>query len=661
MRLPTGRFLLALPLAPVLAWITLVALTLPEVAVAAVIPVDTTADELNADGDCSLREALVAANSDAPVSGCPAGSGADTIELPAGTYFLTIAGFAEDAAATGDLDVNSDVTFVGTGSEPAIIDGSNILDRVIHMGPLVPGLTAYAVTFDNIVITGGNGGLLGAGLYIAGGTATTQIIDSRVEFNHSGLSGGGIYKSSGSLGTLEIFGSIVEGNTSVDRGAGLAIAGGGSTLIEDSLFRDNVDQGLGGNVAGGGAIHVGSSSPVTIRRSTFIGNETGENGGAIATTFGGGVIENSTFTLNTAAGVGGALSCGKPTIPSCGVQVRSSTFHLNTAANGGGIADPYSPGHVALRNSIVAGNDSIGTAPDLSGFWVSNGHNLIGNGDGATVQTPDATDLVGSGGSPIDPDLGLLTAYGDTTLGYPPNVQSPAFNSGLTPFSEDQRGEPRPAGPAADRGAIEAPFYSIALYLDFGADAGTPNDVFGAAAGSDGQWQTLGLGMTDELTSAYGYPTGVSVNVQSETDTDSEAVPGTVDRERLFNDSIRSCAGPATWSLDFAELPDGQYTLFFYAPADPLYPSGGIGVDGDVIAGIPGGTLFLIEDVSYQTRIANVSGGTLSLTGEFFFNCVGLAGVQLLPEPGFGAALVLGAFALTGLSAPRRDRDRGRS
>lgn len=661
MRFHAGRFLLVLSLATVLTWITLVALAFPEVAVAAVIPVNTTADELNSDGDCSLREALVAANSDSPVSGCPAGSGADTIELPAGTYFLTIAGFAEDAAATGDLDVNSDVTFLGTDAQPAVIDGSNILDRVIHMGPLLPGFTPYAVTFENMVITGGNGNLLGAGLYIAGGAATTEIIDSRIEFNHAGLSGGGIYKSSGSVGTLTISGSIVEGNTSVNRGAGLAIAGGGSTVVEDSLFRDNVDQGLGGNAAGGGAIHVGSSSPVTIRRSTFIGNQTGENGGAIATSFGGGVIENSTFTLNTAGGVGGALSCGKPSIPSCGVQVRSSTFHLNTAANGGGVADPYSPGHVGIRNSIVAGNDSIGTAPDLSGFWVSYGHNLIGNGDGATVQTPDATDLIGSGGSPIDPDLGLLSAYGETSLGYQPNITSPAFERGLTPLTEDQRGEPRPAGLTADRGAIEAPFYSMALYLDFGADAGTPNDVFGAAAGSDGQWQTLGLGVTDELTSAYGYATGVSVNVQSETDTDFETGPGTVDRERLFNDSIRSCAGPATWSLDFAELPDGQYTLYFYAPANPLYPSGGIGVDGDVIAGIPGGTLFLIEDVSYQTRFANVSGGTLALTGEFFFNCVGLAGVQVLPEPGFGGALLLGVFALAGLSTRPHVRARGRS
>ena len=56
---------------------------------AATINVTTTADELNSDGDCSLREAVRAANTDATVDACPAGSGTDTIIVPAGDYVLT--------------------------------------------------------------------------------------------------------------------------------------------------------------------------------------------------------------------------------------------------------------------------------------------------------------------------------------------------------------------------------------------------------------------------------------------------------------------------------------------------------------------------------------------------------------------------------------------
>ncbi|MBL8093191.1 MAG: CSLREA domain-containing protein, partial [Anaerolineales bacterium] len=73
------------------------------------ITVTTTTDELNADGDCSLREAIVAANTNTAVDACPAGSGADTITLPAGTFTLSLAGINENAAATGDLDIVDDL------------------------------------------------------------------------------------------------------------------------------------------------------------------------------------------------------------------------------------------------------------------------------------------------------------------------------------------------------------------------------------------------------------------------------------------------------------------------------------------------------------------------------------------------------------------------
>ncbi|HTP07954.1 MAG TPA: CSLREA domain-containing protein, partial [Anaerolineae bacterium] len=67
------------------------------------IVVNTTADELTTDGNCSLREAIMAANTNAAVDACTAGSGADTIVLPAGTYLISIAGANENANLTGDF------------------------------------------------------------------------------------------------------------------------------------------------------------------------------------------------------------------------------------------------------------------------------------------------------------------------------------------------------------------------------------------------------------------------------------------------------------------------------------------------------------------------------------------------------------------------------
>src|SRR5919198_4947983 len=74
------------------------------------------------DSDCSLREAVLAAN---------AGSGGDTIHVPAGHYRLTIPGPDEDSGASGDLDVTQDVTIEGDGARWTMIDaegGDRVFD-----------------------------------------------------------------------------------------------------------------------------------------------------------------------------------------------------------------------------------------------------------------------------------------------------------------------------------------------------------------------------------------------------------------------------------------------------------------------------------------------------------------------------------------------------
>lgn len=112
--LPGGRSWVSplaalLVVAPILAFLLL----LPGQARAATITPNTTADELDSDGNCSLREAIQAANTDSAVDACTAGSGADTIDVPAGTYALAIAGAGEDANATGDLDILPSVLTIG--------------------------------------------------------------------------------------------------------------------------------------------------------------------------------------------------------------------------------------------------------------------------------------------------------------------------------------------------------------------------------------------------------------------------------------------------------------------------------------------------------------------------------------------------------------------
>ena len=102
---------------------------LPQVVTGTLITVNTNADSF-ASG-CSLRSAIQAANTDASVAGCPAGSGADTISLSDDTYTLTRTGQLEDGNQTGDLDITSDLTI--QGSADISIVNANHLDRVLHV------------------------------------------------------------------------------------------------------------------------------------------------------------------------------------------------------------------------------------------------------------------------------------------------------------------------------------------------------------------------------------------------------------------------------------------------------------------------------------------------------------------------------------------------
>src|SRR5438105_7451678 len=126
---------------------------------ATIVTPTTTADDLSNNGNCTLREAIQAANTDTAVDQCPAGSGADVIKLGPNTYALSLTGARDDANATGDLDVTGPLTIEGTTSgAPTTIDAQSI-DRAIDVQAGAPA------TIENLTITGGrapNGLLLGA-------------------------------------------------------------------------------------------------------------------------------------------------------------------------------------------------------------------------------------------------------------------------------------------------------------------------------------------------------------------------------------------------------------------------------------------------------------------------------------------------------------------
>lgn len=106
----------------------------PGITAAADIFVTTQSDVLIwPDGECSLREAVINANDDAATyPDCAAGVGPDTIHLPSGTYYLNRYGRDEDHSETGDIDIRSVITIDGDVADNTTVDG-NTIDRVFDV------------------------------------------------------------------------------------------------------------------------------------------------------------------------------------------------------------------------------------------------------------------------------------------------------------------------------------------------------------------------------------------------------------------------------------------------------------------------------------------------------------------------------------------------
>jgi CSLREA domain-containing protein len=143
------------------------------------------------DADCSLREAIEAANVTA-----------GAVIVPAGTYVLSLAGINENANATGDLDVRNDMGIYGAGMGQTIIDANGI-DRVIDV---VSGAQdANTLILGDLTLTHGNAAdTLGRGGAILNyqslspgfiGLERVALVD-----NHATQTGGG--RNTASSGTI---------------------------------------------------------------------------------------------------------------------------------------------------------------------------------------------------------------------------------------------------------------------------------------------------------------------------------------------------------------------------------------------------------------------------------------------------------------------------
>jgi hypothetical protein len=238
-----------------------------------------------------LREALTAAGTNAAVDGCSAGSGADVVHLPAGSFTVN-----------GGFAVGDDVTLRGVGPATRIVATQVRLD---HGTAVLEDLAVEGAVNGAIDALNGDLTLRRVSLLDNAGTVAAAVA---MRFDNSGA-----------RPRLLIVDSSVDGN----HGAPAVIVAAGSVEVRRTTFSHNV-----GTAAGGALVARGDAGDVVVLQdSTFSDNASGSSGGA-ASLFVTAHIESCTFADNGAAVEGGAL------FASVAPTIRNSLFTHNEAPDG---------------------------------------------------------------------------------------------------------------------------------------------------------------------------------------------------------------------------------------------------------------------------------------------------------------------------------------
>ena len=367
-----------------------------------------------ADGAISLREAISAANNTA---------GADTVNLPAGTYILTNSGSAEDSNATGDLDIldPAGTTIVGAGADLTVIDG-NAQDRVLHVRPNASAWVE-GVTIQNGFVDGISS-REGAGIQFEG--VNLSVVDSRITNNtlpSGNHDGAGINAVGTSVGTINISGSLIDNNVAGDSGGGIDLARQNTTVSINNTTIANNTAGRGVAING---IFSNSSTVMTVTNSTIVGNVNTNSSqpilfatsadwrfantivsGNTGTTADAGVtsLGNNIWGENGSSGGGGFTLSTTDIVPTGSL----SSFLDTNLANNGGSTDTHAL--VAGGVAVDAGDNSAAAA--LTNDQRGTGFNRVVNG---TVDI--GAFEFGAGVVPVNYDFTTstyTTTEGDTT------------------------------------------------------------------------------------------------------------------------------------------------------------------------------------------------------------------------------------------------------
>ena len=466
----------------------------------------TCADSL---GRCTLRAAIMEAN---------ASSGPNTINVPAGTYTLTLGPsddeFNFDGAedSFGDLDIlNNDLTIIGAGAASTIIDGGAI-DRVFDVNNFSAFGAAVNVTFQDLTIRNGNAPTSPEGYHQPGGgiqfdgtdnntgfpTGALTITNCRITGNTASGVGGGVLAI---FGSATVSGSELSSNRSVNAsGGGLLFDGGAASGLRSLQITNST---ISGNSApstsfgNGAGVWAGGNATKAINYNVITNNSAGAKGGGVFNGNGSLTLNFNLIVGNTASGdassTGFRNSSGSTLIENdwWGCNQGPSTSPCDRASGplGFGIAKWLKLSHTATPNSIFV-NTSTTLQAD---FFTNNASEAIA-----------ASDLVALSGRAVtfnNPVLGTITGAGTQIIGGKANA---TFNAGAIPGNGSADATVDHATVTAPI-AIDQPAMVATNPMDQTACAGSSVSFSASATGSPTptvQWQVSSGGPFTNISGA---------------------------------------------------------------------------------------------------------------------------------------------------------------
>jgi len=350
------------------------------------------------DTDCSLREAVVAAN---------ATGGDDTIHLPAGIYQLTLDwwGVAEHPGSLQIAREAGTTTIIGAGRDVTVVDATTLRtlgvshpDRVFrvnyHAGLELVGVTVTGGYTENALSADQDGG----GIWNWNGYLT--VTDCLIEGNVAGKNGGGIANH---YGTATITNTIVRDNNTdppeyTTTGYGGGIYNSGTMTIVDSTIELNASDN-GGGIANEKWLLEDYPATLDISNSVITNNSAWRGGGVANVQEGTMILSDSTVSDNDA--------------------LRGSTS-LGSSNRGGGIFNAFG-GVLTITDTAIEGNQVMATHAvdpvDGSGGGIANllatlymtGTTVSGNTAICDQALPGDPSICGRGG-------GIVNAGGGATI-----------------------------------------------------------------------------------------------------------------------------------------------------------------------------------------------------------------------------------------------------